>query len=76
MRETDAQCVVAILIPIAKRSTNLVFSKVIKQMVGSENERANVMMAVTVNVTYALFSSIILVGARSATIICMVVGVS
>ena len=74
LRETDAQCVVAILIPIAKRSTNLVFSKVIKQMVGSENERANVMMAVTVNVTYALFSSIILVGARSATIICMVVG--
>ena len=74
LRETDAQCLVAILIPIAKRSTHLVISKVIKQMVGSENERANVLLAVTVNVSYGLFTSICLIGARSITIICMVVG--
>ena len=74
LRETDAQCLVAILIPIAKRSTHLVVSKVIKQMVGSENERANVLLAVTVNVSYGLFTSIVLIGGRSATIICMVVG--
>ena len=36
LKYTDAQCVIAFLVPIVKRCTNLILSKVINQMVGTE----------------------------------------
>ena len=41
LRYTDAQCVFAVLIPMAKRCTSLVLSKVMSQMVGTNCEKAN-----------------------------------
>ena len=70
---TDAQCVIAFLIPIVKRCSLLAYSKVMKQIIGTENERANVLLTITMNVTYGLFAAIFLTRARSTTMICMVV---
>ena len=56
------------MVPVAKRCTHLAFSKVMKQMVGTENEKANVLLMVTMNINYGLWIAIVLIGARSATI--------
>ena len=68
---TDAQCVFALLIPIAKRSTIFLLSKLMNRITGSDNERANFNLAAHINFTYGLFSAIHLVGGRTATIVCV-----
>ena len=73
LRYTDAQCVFAVLIPMAKRFTNLVLSKAMRQMIGTNSEKANVSLMVTINFHYGLFVATSLSGARSITIVCMVV---
>ena len=70
---TDAQCVIAVLIPIVKKCSLLAYSKMMKQIIGNENERANVLLTMTMNVTYGLFAAIFLISARSTTMVCMVV---
>lgn len=73
LKHNVAQCVIAVLVPVAKRCTHLAFSKVIKQMVDPENEKANVLLTVTMNIHYGLWTAIILIGARSTTIVGMVI---
>ena len=70
---TDAQCIIAFLIPITQEFTNFVLSKLMIRIVGSENEKANVLVRVSINFSYDLFIAVSLVDARSTTIFCMAV---
>ena len=72
LRNSDAQCVIAFLVPMAKRCTNLVLSKVMKKMVGTNSETASVSLMVSINFHYGLWVAITLVGARSTTMVCTV----
>ena len=72
LRYTDAQCVIAILVPIVKRCTGLVFSKAMKQMFGAKNVRANVLLMVTINFHYGFWVATTLAGARITTMVCTV----
>ena len=69
LRNSDAQCVIAFLVPMAKRCTNLVLSKVMKQMVGTNSERASVSLMVSINTFIGFWVAITLVGARSTTMV-------
>ena len=69
---TDAQCAVAFLIPIAKISTNLFLSKMMNRVVGMYDERANLVVTTHINLSYGLFVAVSMVGARPATVVCMV----
>ena len=69
---TDAQCAVAFLVPIAKTSTNLFLSKMMTRVVGMYDERANLVVTTHINLSYGLFVAISMVGARPATVVCMV----
>lgn len=73
LQNTSAQCVIALLIPISKRFTSCTFSKMMHRLVGTENERANLALVVTVNLSYGLFAVTSLVGARIETVFCVVV---
>ena len=73
LQDTDAQCAIAVLVPIAKKCTLLAFSKLMKEMVENENEKANVMLTVTMNIAYGLFTAINLIGARFTTMVGTVV---
>ena len=54
-------------------STKLLLSKMINRIVEVKNERVNVTLTVTVNYFYGLFVATKLVGARSATVLCMII---
>ena len=73
LQNTSAQCVIALLIPISKRFTIWTFSKMMHRLVETENERANLTLTVTVNLSYSLFAVTSLVGARSETAFCVLV---
>ena len=73
LENTDAQCVMALLIPTAKEFNKFIISKVFHKIAGTENERTNALLAIKINFTYGLFVAISLVGARSSTVFCMVV---
>ena len=72
LEHTDAQCIIALLILISKRGTAFVISKVIHRLFGAENERANVLVAVSISVNYGFFAATKIAGARFATVFCMV----
>ena len=72
LTNTDAQCLMAILIPISKRFVGFFLSKLMNRIVGSDNERANCNLATHINLFYGLFIAISLVGARPLTVVCMV----
>ena len=71
LKNSDLQCMIAILIPVFKRLAKSVLSKVVKKLVGTENARANVLLGVSTNITYGLFVATRLAGARNSTIICI-----
>ena len=73
LRGTDAQCIMALLIPMAQQFTNFVLSKLMQRMVVIENEKARVLLTVSVNFSYNLFLAVSFVDARNATMICMAV---
>ena len=73
LKNTDAQCIIGFLVPGAKKITYLAFSKVVRKMVGTENEKANVLLTVTINVSFGLFIAIVLIGARITTMICTMI---
>ena len=52
LENTDAQCVVAFLIPIAKISTNLFLSKMMNTIKGINDERANLVVTTHINLSY------------------------
>ena len=54
LENTDAQCIMAILIPISKRCIYFFFSKVMHRIVGTDNERANVSLMVSINFAFAV----------------------
>ena len=72
LQNSDAQCIIAVLLPIVKRCTNSVFSKQMKKMIETENDIGNVLVSVSINYSYGLWAAISLVGARSTTMVCMV----
>ena len=69
---TDAQCIIALLIQISKKCTAYVITKVIHRLIGAENERANVLVATSINVSYGVFAATKIAGARVPTVFCMV----
>ena len=73
LENTNGQCIMALLIPISKIFTKLLLSKMIHRIVEIRNERVNVVLTVTVNYFYGLFTATKLVGARSTTVICMII---
>ena len=72
LETTDAQCIMALLVPLSKRFVRSIMSKIMFRMVGTENERANVSLTVSLNLSYGLFVALFLVGARSSTVFCLV----
>ena len=72
LENTDEQCIIAFLIPVGKRFTAFLFSKVMHRMVGTKNEKANVALTISMHFTYGLILAIAFVDARSSTMICMV----
>ena len=73
LKHTGAQCVIAVLISIAESCTVLAFSKVMKKMVGTDNEKADVLVTVAISITYGLFSAIVLIDATITTTVATVV---
>jgi len=71
LENTNAQCIIALLVPMSKKFWTYILAKVMHRAVGTENEGANVGLAVGINVTFSLFIATKMVGARVATIICM-----
>ena len=71
LENTEAQFIMALVIPICKICTKSILSKLMLRITGTDNERANVLLAVTVNYFYSLFVAIKLVGARTTTVISM-----
>ena len=43
-----------------------------KQIVGPENEKADVLLTVTINFSFGLYAAIFLIDARTITMVCMV----
>ena len=72
LQNSDAQCIIAVLLPMVKRCTNSVFSEQMKKMIGTENEIGNVLVSVSINYSYGLWAAISMIGARSTTMVCMV----
>ena len=71
LKNTDAQFVFALLVPILKKVTIFLISKVMNGVAGSDNERANFNLTTHINFLFGLFVAVILVGARPVTVACM-----
>ena len=72
LENTDAQFVFALLVPIFKKVSIFLSSKVMNGIVGRNNERANFNLATHFNFYFGLFVAVCLVGARPVTVACMV----
>ena len=68
----DLQWTVAFLIPAARESNKFVFSKLVYRMVEHEDEAVHSTMKILVNVHYAIFIAIRLVGAELITVYAIV----
>lgn len=68
---SDAQCAIALLIPISQMLLSFVLSKLMNRMVGNDNDRANFTLDTQINLSYNLFTANTLVGGRSATGTCV-----
>ena len=66
------QWMFSILVPSLREMNKRVLSKLVHKMAGKDDERANVLLGMNVNVHYALFVAISLSGAEFSTVICMV----
>ena len=73
LEDTNAQCIIALLILIMKKFMTCVLTKVVHRMIGNENEGAKVLVAVSINVCFGFWAATKLAGARNATLFCMVV---
>lgn len=73
LKNTDAQCIMAILITISKICSKRLFSKLVHKIFGIKNERSNVALTVSINVMFGMFVATRLVEARIATVVCMIV---
>ena len=72
LRDTDAQCVIALMTHMAKRLTSFFLSKMMRRIVGSDNERANITLTAQINIAYGVFTAISQIDSRPVTGICMV----
>ena len=70
---TDAQCVMALLVLMAKRFTTFVIAKIMYRIVGKDDERANFSLGLQINFHFRLFVATYLLGARTATVVSTVV---
>ena len=68
---TYAQWIIAILVLICQSCTAFVITKVIHRLIGSENERANILVAVTTNFSYGFFVTTLMADASIATVFWM-----
>ena len=53
--KTNAQFIMALIIPVSKVTTKLLLSKMIDRIIENRNERVNVALTITVNYFYGLF---------------------
>ena len=63
------QCLFAVLIPFAKDMNKRILKKMVAKMVGNDDEMENVLLAVRLNIHYALFVAIRMNGAEDLTIL-------
>ena len=73
LKNSDAQCITAILIQVFKICSKRLFSKLVHRIARVENERSNVALTVAINIYFGMFLATRLVEARSATVSCMIV---
>ena len=66
------QWIFALMIPCLREGNKRLLCRLVHKMAGSDDERANVLVGINVNVYYALFSAINLSGGEIATVISMV----
>ena len=73
LKNTDAQCVIALLVPMAEAFTSFIIGKIMHKIAGKENERANFSMESQINLNYRVFATTYLVEARNATVVSTVI---
>ena len=69
--DTDAQCIMALVVPFSKRVATYGLSKMMHKATGTENERANVSLAINIHASYGFFVATQLAGVRVTTVLCM-----
>ena len=73
LENTDAQCVIALLVPMAESFTSFIFGKIMNKIVGQDNERANFSLEAQINVHFRLMSATYLLRARNVTFVSTVI---
>ena len=72
LKNTDAQCVMALLIPFSKKFVGFFLSKLMNRIEGGDNERANISLATHINLSFGVWIAVTFVSGRPATVVCMV----
>lgn len=72
LRNTDAQCLMALMFLMSKKFVSFFLSKLMNRIVGSDNERANCNLTTHINLSYGVFIATCCIGARPATVVCLV----
>ena len=73
LKNTDAQCVIALLVPLAEGFTSFIIGKIMNKIAGKDNERANFSMESQINLGFRVFATTYLVEARNATVVSTVI---
>ena len=69
----NLQLLFALLIPAAKETNKRILSKQVSKITGDDNEKANDVLNICVNIHYSLFVAIRLNGAETQTVICFII---
>ena len=72
LRNTDAQCLMALMFLMSKKFVSFFLSKLMNRIVGSDNERANCNLTTHINLSYGVFIATCCIRARPATVVCLV----
>ena len=73
LKHNDAQCVIALLVPMAEAFTSFIIGKIMNKICGKDNERANFSMESQINLNYRVFATTYLVEAPNATVVSTVI---
>ena len=67
------QCMLALLIPVLRSGNKFVLSKLVNKMSGNEDEMANVVLGININVHYAFLVAVRFAGAEKETVISLMI---
>ena len=67
------QCMLAFVIPVLRSGNKFVLSKLVNKMSGNEDEMANVVLGININVHYAFLVAVRFAGAEKETVISLMI---